>query len=51
MNKTMLERYEQAHTLMKGILTNKLVRNDSVFSHWIPYTDQSESDSPDGWPG
>ena len=44
MNKTMLERYEKAQTLMQGILTNKLVRNDAVFPHWISCTDQSDAD-------
>ena len=45
MNKTMLERYEQAQTLLQGTtVDNELVRNDRVFPHWIPCTDQSMSD-------
>ena len=43
MNKSMLERYEEAHTLMKGVLTNKVVRNDTIFPHWISYADGTDS--------
>ena len=44
MNKTMLERYEYAQTLLQGLPnSNSLIRNDTVFPHWIPYTDQSMS--------
>ena len=43
MNKSMLERYEEAHTLMKGVLSNKVVRNDTVFPHWISYLDGTDS--------
>ncbi|MDB9724471.1 S9 family peptidase [bacterium] len=45
MGKTLLERYEQAQTLMKGSFTDKLVRNDTVFPHWIRYDDRSDSGS------
>lgn len=43
MNRTMIERYEQAQTVMQSGYTNKLVRNDTVFPHWINYGDQSDS--------
>tara|TARA_B110000090_G_C13384806_1_gene447291 strand:- start:439 stop:2946 length:2508 start_codon:yes stop_codon:yes gene_type:complete len=40
----MLKRYEQAQTLHQGTpINNRLVRNDTVYPHWIPYTDQSIS--------
>ena len=35
MNDDILSRYEQAQTLMQGILTNRIVMNDAVFPHWI----------------
>ena len=44
-NKTMLSRYEQAHTLMKGERTNEIVRNDTVFPYWVSCVDKSDSHS------
>ena len=35
MNCDILIRYQQAEELMQGILTNKIVMNDTVFPHWI----------------
>lgn len=32
---SILERYEEAQEVMQGILTNRIVRNDAVFPHWI----------------
>jgi len=44
MKKNMLERYEQAQILLQGSpASNKLIRNDTVFPHWIRCTDQSMS--------
>ena len=35
MNKTLLSRYDQAQFIQNGFLNNILVRNDTVFPHWI----------------
>jgi len=43
MKKNMLERYGEAHLLMKGVLTNRVVRNDAVYPHWINYGDGTDS--------
>ena len=39
MSNTILTRYEQAQSLMQGMLTNKIALNDAVFPHWIEDTD------------
>ena len=38
MNDDILARYEKAHQLMQGILTNRIAVNDAVFPHWIQDT-------------
>lgn len=35
MKNSILARYEQAHSLMQGVMTNRIVTNDAVFPHWI----------------
>ena len=44
MNTPMLTRYEQAHRILKGKKTNTIVRNDTVYPHWINDADGSGSD-------
>ena len=43
MNKTLLERYELAHTIKKGRTDNQLVRNDTLYPHWMTYADGADS--------
>jgi len=43
MNKNILERYKKANTLMAGVLTNKVVKNDTLFPHWINHADGDDS--------
>ena len=38
MNDDVLRCYENAQTLMKGVLSNHVVMNDAVFPHWIEDT-------------
>ena len=47
MTKTLLDRYEMAHTIKKGRSDNQFVRNDTVYPHWITYADGT--DSPCCW--
>jgi len=47
MNKTLLDRYELAHTIKKGMKDNQLVRNDTLCPHWMTYDDGA--DSPYCW--
>ena len=35
MSKDIFSRYEQAKEIMQGIMPNRVVLNDTVFSHWI----------------
>ncbi len=35
MNSTILSRYEQAQTLLQGVLNTHLVKNETVYPHWI----------------
>ena len=35
MNSSILERYKLAQEIMQGSLTNSLVKNDTVFPHWV----------------
>jgi len=35
MNNDILARYEQAKTILKGLMPGRVVLNDAVFSHWI----------------
>ena len=43
MKNTMTANYEHAQHLMKGIHTDEVVRNDTVFPHWILDKDGKES--------
>ena len=43
MDNSLLARYEIAHTIKKGKANNQLVRNDTVFPHWITYADNTDS--------
>lgn len=43
MEKDLLARYEQAHTIKKGRTDGQLVRNDTVFPHWITYANNTDS--------
>ena len=47
MTNSILTRYEQAQTIMKGMLTPELVRNAAVFPHWI--NDSNEVDDEFFW--
>jgi len=38
-NDSILSRYQQAQTIVQGILSNKLILNDAVFPHWIDNSD------------
>ena len=38
----LMGRYKKAQEYMQGMLTNKLVRNDTVFPHWISFKGQPE---------
>ena len=40
-NTPLVERYEQAQTLLHGIVPNHLVLNDVVLPHWIQLSDGS----------
>jgi len=35
MKNSMLDRYEQAQTLLQGVLTTQIAKNDVVYPHWI----------------
>ncbi|MDC0000570.1 DPP IV N-terminal domain-containing protein, partial [Porticoccaceae bacterium] len=35
MNGTILNRYEQAQTLLQGVLNTHLVKNEAVYPHWV----------------
>ena len=39
MNDDLLSRYQQAQTLVQGVLSKQLVLNDAVFPHWISNSD------------
>lgn len=39
MTNTLLDRYQQAQALEQGVLTNRIVLNDTVHPHWIGDTD------------
>ena len=43
MNSPILARYEQAHRLLKSKRTNSVVRNDTVYPHWVSFTDGSDN--------
>ncbi|MDB9953748.1 S9 family peptidase [Porticoccaceae bacterium] len=36
MNNDILSRYEQAQALMQGMISNRVVKNDTLFPNWIP---------------
>ena len=42
MQNTTLARYQQAHQLLQGIMTRRVILNDGIFPHWI-------GDSPCCW--